>query len=353
MNGYSSTDFWRSAEMVALGVSAAKSQSQQLSELSLSKKSYQDYQSKRQKTSITVPYIDKVVINNDSPLSDEVIASFITAKPGEILDKEILERDIANIYGLNIFQRVSYELVDQLDQTILVINAVHKDWGPNYLRFGMNLEGSGESDLFIGDRSHPTSEYDFNGWHVSFIYDQLDSLNFPKQGQIFSINWSSIEWRSDEEPAAEVDFDALSIEGIGAATWGDNTFILWGDLNGIVDSDTPIESDTVFGGLFNLSGYSRYEPELSGRYAGIARLIYLRLVNNTKSTFKMPIYIGGSLEMAGAWDSTEESGADGFSAGGSLVIGIDTILGPLYLARGYAEGGETENYFFLGRTFTF
>ena len=65
------------------------------------------------------------------------------------------------------------------------------------------------------------------------------------------------------------------------------------------------------------------------------------------------MYIGGSLEAGGAWNETDEFGSESLIAAGSISIALDTMLGPLYLARGFAEGGKTTNYFFLGRTFTF
>jgi NTE family protein len=36
---------------------------------------------------------------------------------------------------------------------------------------------------------------------------------------------------------------------------------------------------------------------------------------------------------------------------GSLFFGVDTPLGPVYLATGYDEGGDSAFYLFLGRTF--
>ena len=36
---------------------------------------------------------------------------------------------------------------------------------------------------------------------------------------------------------------------------------------------------------------------------------------------------------------------------GSLFIGADTPLGPLYLGYGHAEDGNSSWYFFLGRPF--
>ncbi len=36
---------------------------------------------------------------------------------------------------------------------------------------------------------------------------------------------------------------------------------------------------------------------------------------------------------------------------GGPFIGVDTPLGPLYLAYAYGEGGENQVYLYLGRTF--
>ena len=35
----------------------------------------------------------------------------------------------------------------------------------------------------------------------------------------------------------------------------------------------------------------------------------------------------------------------------SLFLGLDTPLGPVYLATGFEEGGSEAFYLFLGRTF--
>ena len=36
---------------------------------------------------------------------------------------------------------------------------------------------------------------------------------------------------------------------------------------------------------------------------------------------------------------------------GSVFLGLDTFLGPIYLAYGHAEGGQDSAYLFLGQTF--
>jgi len=34
-----------------------------------------------------------------------------------------------------------------------------------------------------------------------------------------------------------------------------------------------------------------------------------------------------------------------------VFLGLDTLLGPVYLGTGFGEGGENTFYLFLGRTF--
>ena len=34
-----------------------------------------------------------------------------------------------------------------------------------------------------------------------------------------------------------------------------------------------------------------------------------------------------------------------------MFLGLDTILGPVYFATGFDEGGDSAYYLFLGRTF--
>ncbi len=54
-------------------------------------------------------------------------------------------------------------------------------------------------------------------------------------------------------------------------------------------------------------------------------------------------YLGGSLESGNVWQ--EEFDFDDLQLAGSIFLGYDTILGPLYLALGYIDQGESAGYF--------
>ena len=77
-------------------------------------------------------------MNVDGSAAPERLAAVMRTRAGQKLDLDALEADIARIYALGLFQTVSFRLVDEPAGRGLVIEAVEKSWGPNYLRFGLN-----------------------------------------------------------------------------------------------------------------------------------------------------------------------------------------------------------------------
>ena len=62
------------------------------------------------------------------------------------------------------------------------------------------------------------------------------------------------------------------------------------------------------------------------------------------------VYVGTSLEYGNAWESRDDIDVgDGLFAG-SLYLGADTMIGPLFLGYGYAEGGTDSFYVYVGAT---
>ncbi len=64
----------------------------------------------------------------------------------------------------------------------------------------------------------------------------------------------------------------------------------------------------------------------------------------------LPAYAGVSLEAGNTWLERDDMFSD-LRMNGSLFFGLDTPLGPVYLATGFDEGGDKAFYLFLGRTF--
>ncbi|MCG8123812.1 MAG: hypothetical protein N0E55_07590, partial [Candidatus Thiodiazotropha taylori] len=166
-------------------------------------------------------------------------------------------------------------------------------------------------------------------------------------GLMANLSWSA----SRDELGAEQEYDTFNINGLWANTWNKNTLMLWAGAAGVTNTDEPVNNGFSIGGLFNLSGYR--ESELAGRYAGLIRFIYLRELGDSRSVLKIPVYAGISLEAGNVWDDRDDIAFDSLRTAGSITLSMDSPLGPIYLARGFAENGRTENYLYLGRTFSF
>ena len=100
------------------------------------------------------------------------------------------------------------------------------------------------------------------------------------------------------------------------------------------------------GGFLNLSGFE--ENEITGQHLGLVEAVYLRRVNDFNL---LPTYLGASIELGNTWDGTSNITWDNTLAAGSLFIGVDTFLGPVYVGYGYTQGGNNAGFIFLGNPF--
>ena len=102
------------------------------------------------------------------------------------------------------------------------------------------------------------------------------------------------------------------------------------------------------GGLFDLSGLA--QDAISGPQFGIARAIYYRRIGSGQDgLFDVPTYLGFSLELGNVWLRRSDVSASSALFNGSAFLGFDTVLGPVYFAAGFGEGGDKTLYLLLGR----
>jgi NTE family protein len=147
------SDFEQANEAIPKGRKAAENKRQDLSRLSLSPQLYAEYQVSLKshslsKRKLSNPIIEFFHLNNDSRLSDEVILARLKIKKGSPLDLKKLEDEIGKIYGLELFENISYDIVEENGQTGLVINVKERSWGPNYLQVGFSMNGNQDGDHY-------------------------------------------------------------------------------------------------------------------------------------------------------------------------------------------------------------
>jgi NTE family protein len=141
-------DFRRVADGIAIGGLLREARAA-LATFSVSEAEYERLRPRRERAA--PPVIHFVRIENRSRLGDELIRARLTLKEGEPLDSERLREDIGRIYGLDVFETVRYEIVQEDGRTGVVVQATEKSWGPQYLQFGIeltdNFEGSNAYNL--------------------------------------------------------------------------------------------------------------------------------------------------------------------------------------------------------------
>lgn len=114
------------------------------------------------------------------------------------------------------------------------------------------------------------------------------------------------------------------------------------------DDNAPVEGLFQLGGLFRLSGLQ--EDQLPGQHAGIVELIYLRRLSNVRF---FRTFAGISLETGNVWQRTGDISWDNTILAGSLFVGFDTPIGPLYVGYGRTDTDRGGAYVYLGPRFTF
>lgn len=441
--------FERADEAIPIGEQAARELRDALSRYALSPADYERHVASRKQPASRAPVIDFVRVENNSRLADSVITDRISLKPGDTLDLARLERDLGQIYGLELFALVRYDIIEEKGKTGLVVTATEKPWGPGYLQAGMAFSSNlaGDSSFKLGgiytltqinrlngewrigaqvadepgffteiyqpldplgryfvqgrvgyggknvnvfdDAGNRLSQYFLNGWnldlsagrefgtwgqarlgfrresgtvnvntgppqpesefesselYLALLDDKLDNLYFPRKG-----NLGLIEWRGSRDGlGADTDYDQFRLGFLQAFTRGRNTLI--GRLYGAttLDDNAPLQSLFRTGGFLRLSGLQ--DLQLSGQHVGLAQAIYLRRIEDVQF---FQAYLGGSVELGNAWQSKGAVSLDDTIFGGSVFLGLDMPIGPLYLGYGRADTGDSSIYLFLGPLFTF
>jgi NTE family protein len=189
--------------------------------------------------------------------------------------------------------------------------------------------------------------YDLRNYFVRFTYDRLDDINFPHSGQQATLQWSA---NRNATGIAQVS-DQVTGSYIGAYSFGRDT-LAFSASGGMTLQSQVSDLNLLFplGGFLNLSGLRA--DSLLGPDFGIARALYYRQIGRGGPGYlDVPTYIGMSLEVGNVWQSRSQASFANTQKDASIFLGLDTFLGPVYLASGFDTHGNQQFYLFLGRTF--
>jgi len=447
---FSTADFGKVAEIIPLGVVAARSMADQLSRYSVGEDEYRSYLERQRLGEPPALPITAVRVEGLAPQDEALVLSRVLSRAGEDLDVMRLGSDLQAIFRLGEFERVGFHLEPEGEGWALVIEARNKPWGPHFMRFGLELRsdfrganqtniranytmtrlnrlgaeirlavqlgddarvfgeayqpltaggpffvaGWGEytrvfTDLFedgervaeyrvrsgaggldlglalgrygelrlgalrgrargdrrIGAPELESVEADFGGFRFQAVIDQVDNPDIPRTGYFGTAEL----YASRESLGADDSYEKLSVLAFGARTRGRSSLSASLSYETALGGDLPFYERFQLGGLFNLSGYS--PGELEGLYGGVASVRFHYRVASFPGGLGGAVFAGISAEAGNLWESKREMDLGGLIYSGALFVGIDSALGPVYLAYGLADSGHDAWYFSLGRSF--
>jgi NTE family protein len=460
LGDFSSLDFSEHARAMVLGEQAARGQAERLAALSVPEAQFQRLVQERAAVRRGLPRVDFLRIEPGTEKYASAIQALFGDQVGKPVNVPRITRRVGELYGQGNLEILDYRLVEaggtesgEQPDYGLAFTARRNSWGPNYLRFGLQLQNDfegnssfnaaargtlaeitryggewlwdiqlgetprvatevylpvgyrsrwfvaphgqfqirtlplvnaqerilaeyrvrttdfgidlgrelgnygeirigagrtlGAARVRIGDPLLPPTEFDAQKYFGEFRYDSLDDVNFPRRGASFELGWQGEREGGGSAESA----DLLVFDQLFAHSWGRNTAILWTTAGTRLDSDTDIvRSHYTLGGFLNLSGVT---PEtLVGPHFAIARGIYYRRIGEGGQGFlNVPVYLGTSFEMGNVWNARRDISGSTAKTNGSVFLGMDTLLGPVYFATGFDDEGGSAYYLFLGRTF--
>jgi NTE family protein len=245
------------------------------------------------------------------------------------------------LYDEDTGDRIAYYAVES--------GAAEVDLGVEYGRFGEVRFGAyrGVIQAFVDTGAADLPRFDdlqIGGLALDAAYDTLDRPSIPHRGVQARLRGRfSREGFGASDSYDRLEFGVVQFVGFGRHT-------LFGSLSagGDLGSEIPLYDEFTLGGLLTLGGYA--EDELRGaayRQGGIG---YHYRLFQLPQAFGEGIYAGALFEAGNTWDRESDISWNDLRYGGTVIVGADTILGPLFFAYGRAEGGKDRFYVTLGRT---
>ncbi|MFP4374668.1 MAG: patatin-like phospholipase family protein [Spirochaetaceae bacterium] len=450
---YTAASFTRSAEIVARGEAAARAAVDELVRHRVSQDEYARFLAdQRYVGGIPRVRVDRIEIRSSERVAPERIRARMRTEEGDLLDLEVLERDIERIYGLGYFRTVDFDLRAEGGETVLAVIADDKPWGPNYLRFGLNLRedfmGGGSysagaqyamtqlnprggefrlsaqigrtlgivtdfhqpldrrnrffiepsvaaqqsvSDVYeegrrtaqyqvrladgvtylganlgtrvearlglgatygtagplIGGEELEDDDFRQVGHRGALGYDSLDSASFPRHGWNVSLSWLV----NRKAIGSDLNTEQVNLLAFNAVSHRRHTLLLSTQANGTWADELVFPFGPSLGGFLRFTGYR--PGELTGQYLAQGGAYYYYQLFDIPAALGRSVYIGAGLETGSVWNDLAAAVPGDLLFGGTAYVGVDTNVGPLYIAYGIAQGSPRRGNFYLilGRPF--
>jgi NTE family protein len=179
------------------------------------------------------------------------------------------------------------------------------------------------------------------GVTLRLVFDQIDNINFPRSGVLASTE----VFASRRDLGARENYTRWDFFAQGATRLADSTFAVGLRGAGTLDHDLPAYDLVQWGGFLRQSGHA--VNSLIGQKLAFGRFVYTYKLVDQK--LFDGVYAGFSVEGGRMAKTLLPDQQNGFLGSGAIFLGVDSPLGPFYLAWGRSSDGASSAYVFLGR----
>jgi len=263
----SSASFDRAADAIRIGEEAARKSADSLRRYSLPPEQYAALRSRQILARKGLGVVEEIRFEGLQRTNPEVLRALVESKPGEELTEEKVSTDLRRIYGRGDFESVDYHIERGPAGRVMVIRPREKEWGPDYLRFGLGLatDFQGENIFNLLVQYRKTWLNKLGGeWITEGQIGQNAHLftqfiqPVEERGRFFVSPYASLGQTSrgvfvgeDRVAEYEVQFGRVGLDaGTIFGTWGEGRLGLqWSRVDAKVDTGSPalpsIKEDTA------------------------------------------------------------------------------------------------------------
>ncbi len=135
----SAASFERSADAIRIGEQAARALADSLARYSVSPEQYAALRRRQVAERKPLGSVQEIRFEGLRRTNPEVLRALVYSRPGEPLTEEKVSADLRRIYGRGDFESIDYHIRSEDGRRVMVIEPREKEWGPDYLRFGLGL----------------------------------------------------------------------------------------------------------------------------------------------------------------------------------------------------------------------
>ena len=135
---------------------------------------------------------DSIMVTGNEIISDDQIIGVLDVRPGENVDRDLLEERIELLYGKNWFEKVRYRIVPGEEELTLEIECIERPRAMLYgsLHYDPALSAGAVVSLSVRDLITPRSVINLDSYIGQFYRVRLSATQFVDKSQKFGVEFS-------------------------------------------------------------------------------------------------------------------------------------------------------------------